>query len=923
MASFKNLVSTTSAQISSGGTITGDLVINGDLQVDGGGSLSFDEIIEGTQVVDVTNTEALLVRKNSDGGDVFIVDTTNTRVGVGNTPEVNFHIKLADTANARIEDTSSDGIAKLDFKNDARTATIGVYGDDSDNFKIDHGGGTVITIDVGQVTTFSNDVKISKASGSTTQSFVPANGQSSQIKFFQDDGTTQDARIFAPEGAQDLAFEAGTTEMMRITTTGVGIGTSAPASAAGANALDIVDTNTSSSSQGASLRLGSNDGGAMGDDHRLGVISFRGSEDGAGTMTEGARIDAICDAGWSATENGASLRFFTTDGNASETQRLVIDSDGQSAFTGVITTTEDIIVNSDAGKTVIGKSGSNAVIDMNNDSPAHKVRIHAGGNSFLDGGSLAIGHQSPSFKLDVSGDMRVEQTADATIATFIGSDGNNATIEIHADDGDDNADQWRINANTAGKLSIGNYSTGAWVNHITLDANSRFSMSNNGGEPTNTIFGYQAGNSIHGSSGMNTFFGHQVADATMTAAADENTAVGHLALSGLTSGAKNIAIGSYSGINITSGDENVLIGRSAGNAFNSSDLVAVGTATLASIDSADADGSTAVGYNALTALTSGRQSTGVGYKSLNAVTDGDNNTAFGYEAGLKIAGGSNNAVFGSEALKNEDGHGKNTAIGTQTLFTLNAGADGHNTALGYQAGSSMNTGTSNTVIGSLTGDAITSGTNNVVVGKGSDISAVDGTNQIVLGQGATGVGNNWATIGNASIANVAMNQNGSAIVHAAGIFFPATQVANGDANVLDDYEEGTWTPTLTTTGTDFDSVSYNADTGGLYTKIGRVIHLQGCIRTSALTAGSASGNVKIGGLPFTPANHTTEGDAGFFISFASGFAGETPIIAHAERNNTNLILYFRTTADDPVSALQVADVDGSITFNFHGSFVDV
>ncbi len=82
MASFKNLVSTTSAQISSGGTITGDLVINGDLQVDGGGSLSFDEIVQGTQVVEITNTEALLVRKASDGGDVFIVDTSNMDVTV-------------------------------------------------------------------------------------------------------------------------------------------------------------------------------------------------------------------------------------------------------------------------------------------------------------------------------------------------------------------------------------------------------------------------------------------------------------------------------------------------------------------------------------------------------------------------------------------------------------------------------------------------------------------------------------------------------------------------------------------------------------------------------------------------------------------------------------------------------------------------
>ena len=68
-----------------GGTIDGDLVITGDLQVDGGGSLSFDEIIEGTQVIDVTSTEALLIRKNGDGGDVFTVDTTNEKVGISTT----------------------------------------------------------------------------------------------------------------------------------------------------------------------------------------------------------------------------------------------------------------------------------------------------------------------------------------------------------------------------------------------------------------------------------------------------------------------------------------------------------------------------------------------------------------------------------------------------------------------------------------------------------------------------------------------------------------------------------------------------------------------------------------------------------------------------------------------------------------------
>ena len=63
-----------------GGTIAGDLTISGDLTVSGGGSLSFDEILEGTQVIDVTNTEAFLIRKNGDGGDLLTIDTTNSRM---------------------------------------------------------------------------------------------------------------------------------------------------------------------------------------------------------------------------------------------------------------------------------------------------------------------------------------------------------------------------------------------------------------------------------------------------------------------------------------------------------------------------------------------------------------------------------------------------------------------------------------------------------------------------------------------------------------------------------------------------------------------------------------------------------------------------------------------------------------------------
>ena len=244
---------------------------------------------------------------------------------------------------------------------------------------------------------------------------------------------------------------------------------------------------------------------------------------------------------------------------------------------------------------------------------------------------------------------------------------------------------------------------------FVIDVNSRISLSNNGGEATNTIFGYQAGNSIHASSGMNTFVGHQVADATMTADADENTAVGHLALSGLTSGEKNIAIGSYAGINITCGDENVLIGRSAGNNHNSSDLVAVGTAALASISDAAADGTVGVGHQALTALTSGAGNVAVGYNALSTETDAGFSTAIGHEA-----------------LKTQES------------------TYGSNTAVGYNASKLLTTGSNNVTIGAYAGDALTTSNGNIVIGKSAFSTAAIGQDYNIVIGGDAGTSINHA-----------------------------------------------------------------------------------------------------------------------------------------------------------------------------------
>jgi hypothetical protein len=83
-----------------------------------------------------------------------------------------------------------------------------------------------------------------------------------------------------------------------------------------------------------------------------------------------------------------------------------------------------------------------------------------------------------------------------------------------------------------------------------------------------------------------------------------------------------------------------------------------------------------------------------------------------------------------------------------------------------------------------------------------------------------------------------------------GITFPATQVASADANTLDDYEEGTWTPTLSG-GFSSGPSGYTTQAGG-YTKIGNVVYFSLFLNADGATA-NASG-IFISGLPFTAAS---------------------------------------------------------------------
>jgi hypothetical protein len=74
------------------------------------------------------------------------------------------------------------------------------------------------------------------------------------------------------------------------------------------------------------------------------------------------------------------------------------------------------------------------------------------------------------------------------------------------------------------------------------------------------------------------------------------------------------------------------------------------------------------------------------------------------------------------------------------------------------------------------------------------------------------------------------------------IAFPATQSASADANTLDDYEEGSWTPALTTPGT----ATYTAQTGR-YIKIGKFVWVQGNLQINTIGTGAGA---QVSGLPY-------------------------------------------------------------------------
>ena len=130
----------------------------------------------------------------------------------------------------------------------------------------------------------------------------------------------------------------------------------------------------------------------------------------------------------------------------------------------------------------------------------------------------------------------------------------------------------------------------------------------------------------------------------------------------------------------------------------------------------------------------------------------------------------------------------------------------------------------------------------------------------------------------AGAANLVYNANGPIVsslgigsttpsASGAGIAFPATQSSSSDANTLDDYEEGTWTPGISF-GNGTTGITYNASTNGFYRKVGSLVMLTGYVQLT--NKGSSTGTARVTGLPFSSNSGTGEqGDFGCSIGYTA------------------------------------------------------
>ena len=714
------------------------------------------------------------------------------------------------------------------------------------------------------------------------------------------------------DGGVLLGSGTGAITPMAVLTDGqmiVGDGTGDPVAESGATLRTSIGVDAAGTDNSTNVTLAGS----------LDYLTISGQEITRGAIvltTDVSGTLPIANGGTNATSAGAAL---TSLGAAARGANSDITS-----LTGLTT---DLTVAQ--GGTGAGTFAANGILFGNGTSAIGATAVGTDGHVLTSNGSGA----APTFQAASGGATDIDGLSDA-LTNSSGATIGLGTGALAADDGS-------ANNNTAlGYQALNDATTSS----------------------RNVAVGYQALDNLTTSFGYSTAVGYQALDAATTGYG--NTAIGDSTLKTITTTHHNTALGRGAG-SLTTESNSVMIGKDAGKKA-STGSVAIGYEALES--SSLAATATAIGYTSLKVNTSGSSNTAVGYESLLVNTTGSHNTSLGYGAGSKITTGVGNTIIGSNAgtaagpattsnntfVGYYSGRfspgGNNTLVGYSAGYgvsgsTTTAAVD--NSAFGHEALKGVTTGQGNTTIGTGAGIAITTGIRNTFLGNTAGATTTTGINNTILGaQGAASSAtvSNEITLGNAEVTSFRIpgvgfySLSGNVGIGTASPAVPLDVVGNirsstgilfgtdtAAANLLDDYEEGDWTPTIGTGTTVSSDAAYNASfTAGKYTKVGRVVH---CSATLRLTdKGTQSGNISILGLPFTSANNV-----GSRATWSLWFHGAADLDLTGDTDGTIMMYqahntaYIQVRVKDPATAagetVQFADISDTVYVQISGSYI--
>ena len=367
---------------------------------------------------------------------------------------------------------------------------------------------------------------------------------------------------------------------------------------------------------------------------------------------------------------------------------------------------------------------------------------------------------------------------------------------------------------------------------------------------------------------------------------------------------------------------------SANMTFDGTKLTLANDASVAGLTVGKGNGSqvgnTALGASALAGVNTNNASTAVGYQALTAQTSGYND-AFGYQSLLSVTTASNNCAFGIQTLKSNTSGTRNSAFGsyntnlTSPLYSNTTGNDNaafgnatltsnvsgnYNSAFGSLA-LQKNTGSNNSGFGYQALNANTSGTNNTAIGMYALVLNVTGGNNVAVGHSSlynNTASNNTALGYQAGYSNTTGGSNaflgyqagyGSTLSSAVGVGYQALNAGGGGNSVALGYQ------TLlveNTSGGNNVAIGYRAGyavtSGGSCVAIGyqaliasTTANYNIAIGTQSLFATtSGSNNIALGraaGYGVASANANTTGSNNIYIGYQSVGSGV---------NNTNEVV---------------------------------